>query len=91
MKLKSGHTIYSGPPPGSGIILSYILRILEGILPAPNAALDAQRMVEAFKFGFGERSQLGDHKFVNISEVLTYVILFLPHVTRSLFKFYLNV
>jgi len=29
-----------GTPPGSGIILAYILRILDGILPAPDVGLD---------------------------------------------------
>lgn len=71
VNLSSGHTIHAGPPPGSGIILAYILRILDGILPAPNAGLDAQRLVEAFKFGYGERTHLGDHEFVNVSRVWT--------------------
>jgi len=69
VKLKSGYTIHAGPPPGSGIILAFILRILDGILPAPSAGLDAHRLVEAFKFGYGERTHLGDHKFVNVSQV----------------------
>ncbi|KAE9539702.1 hypothetical protein AGLY_004954 [Aphis glycines] len=67
--LKSGNTIHLGPPPSSGVILAYILRILDGILPAPNPGLDAHRFVEAFKFGFGERTRLGDHKFVNVSKI----------------------
>lgn len=69
MNLKSGQTIHLGPPPGSGIILAYILRVLDGMLPAPSAGLDAHRLVEAFKFGYGERTHLGDHKFVNVSQV----------------------
>lgn len=69
MTLKSGHVLHSGPPPGSGLILGYILRILDGLWPAPNVGLAAHRMIEAFKFGYGQRSRLGDHKFVNISEV----------------------
>ncbi|XP_022182547.1 gamma-glutamyltranspeptidase 1-like isoform X2 [Myzus persicae] len=44
VKLKSGHTIHTGPPPSSGIILAYILRVLDGMLPAPNAGLDAHRL-----------------------------------------------
>jgi len=67
--LKSGHTIHLGPPPSSGVILAYILRILDGILPAPNPGLDAHRLVEAFKFGYGERTHLGDHNFVNVSRI----------------------
>lgn len=67
--LKNGHTVHAGPPPSSGIILAYILRVLDGILPAPDAALDAHRLVEAFKYGYAERTHLGDHKFVNVSQV----------------------
>lgn len=69
VNLKSGYTIHAGSPPGSGILLAYILRILDGILPAPTAGLDAHRMIEAFKFAYGERTHLGDHQFVNVSEV----------------------
>lgn len=69
VSLKTGHNIHVGPPPGSGIILAFILRVLDGILPAPDASLDAHRLVEAFKFGFGERSRLADHKFVDPKEV----------------------
>jgi len=69
VKLKSGHTIHTGPPPSSGIILAYILRVLDGMLPAPNAGLDAHRLVEAFKFGYGVRTHLGDHTFVDVSQV----------------------
>ncbi|KAE9545643.1 hypothetical protein AGLY_001186 [Aphis glycines] len=69
VKLKSGHTIHTGPPPGSGVILAYILRVLDGLLPAPNEGLDAHRIVEAFKFGYGERTQLGDAMFVNVSAI----------------------
>lgn len=69
MNLKNGHSIHAGPPPSSGIILAYILRVLDGMLPAPSPGLEAHRLVEAFKFGYGERTHLGDHKFVNVSQV----------------------
>ncbi|XP_026812485.1 glutathione hydrolase 1 proenzyme-like isoform X2 [Rhopalosiphum maidis] len=70
INLKSGYKIYSGLPVGSGIILAYILRTLDGLLPTPNVELDAVRLVEAFKFAYGERSHLGDHIFVDTSEIL---------------------
>lgn len=69
VQLKSGHKIHAGLPPDSGVILAYILRVLDGILPAPNAGLDAHRIVEAFKYGYAERTHLGDHRFVNVSQV----------------------
>lgn len=69
MKLKNGYVVYSAPPPGSGLVLAYILRILDGLLPTPDAGIDAQRVVETFKFAFGLRSLLGDPNFRNISKV----------------------
>ncbi|XP_025200868.1 glutathione hydrolase 1 proenzyme-like [Melanaphis sacchari] len=69
VNLTSGHTIHLGPPPSSGIILAYILRVLDGILPAPDVGLDEHRLVEAFKFGYGERSHLGDHQFIDVSQI----------------------
>ncbi|VVC34643.1 Hypothetical protein CINCED_3A018712 [Cinara cedri] len=69
VKLKNGYSIHTGSPPGSGIILAFILRVLDGLLPAPNAALDAHRLVEAFKYGYAERTHLGDHRFVNITQI----------------------
>ncbi|XP_025416058.1 glutathione hydrolase 1 proenzyme-like isoform X2 [Sipha flava] len=69
VKLKNGLTLHVGPPPGSGIILAYMLRILDGLIPAPNPGLEAHRFIEAFKFGYGERTHLGDHKFVNVSSI----------------------
>lgn len=69
VKLKNGYQLHSGLPPSSGIVLAYILRLLDGMLPAPTVGLDAVRLVEAFKFAYGERSHLGDHMFVDTSEV----------------------
>jgi len=69
ISLKNGYKLYSGLPSGSGIILAYILRTLDGQLPTSNAELDAVRLVEAFKFAYGERTHLGDHMFVDTSEV----------------------
>ncbi|XP_050430894.1 scoloptoxin SSD14-like [Adelges cooleyi] len=67
--MSNGVTLHAGPPPGSGVILAHILRVLDGKLPAPNAGLDAHRLVEAFKFAYGERTHLGDHNFVNVTEI----------------------
>lgn len=67
--MKNDYKLYSGLPPGSGIILAYILRILDGKLPASNAGLDAIWLIEAFKFAYGEKSHLGDHMFSDSSKV----------------------
>lgn len=60
------HTI---KPPSSGILFGYILKILEGLLPAANEILNIHRITEAFKFAYGMRSRLGDPYFVNITDV----------------------
>lgn len=43
--------------------------MLDGKLPTSNADLDAMRLIEAFKFAYGERTHLGDHMYVDTSEV----------------------
>lgn len=63
-------TMYSVPPPGSGVLLALILNILNGIVPHENNITTYQRITEAFKYGFGKRTQLGDPEFVDINELL---------------------
>ncbi|KAK9504403.1 hypothetical protein O3M35_010743 [Rhynocoris fuscipes] len=77
VKLHGGETVYSVPPPGSGAILTLILSILDGynITAQRNDSykddiLMIHRMVEAFKFAYAKRMELGDPKFVNIKEFL---------------------
>ena len=55
-------TLYSVPPPGSGAVLSSILNILDNfnIQPGDDIPLLYHRMVEAFKWSFATRTELGD-------------------------------
>jgi Gamma-glutamyltransferase len=69
--LSNDITLYSVPPPGSGVILALILNILNGIVPHKENVTTYQRITEAFKYGYGKRTQLGDPDFVDISEVST--------------------
>jgi hypothetical protein len=69
--LENNITLYTVPPPGSGVILTLILNILNGIVPTENNITTYQRITEAFKYGYGKRTQLGDPNFVDISEVST--------------------
>jgi gamma-glutamyltranspeptidase/glutathione hydrolase/leukotriene-C4 hydrolase len=62
-------TMYSVPAPGSGVLLALILNILNGMVPQENNVTTYQRITEAFKYGFGKRTQLGDPEFVDINEV----------------------
>ncbi|BFZ25643.1 hypothetical protein BsWGS_28681 [Bradybaena similaris] len=72
--LSGGIKMVSPPPPGSGAVLSFILSILDGynftssgIATDPSAVLTYHRMVEAFKFAYAKRTDLGDESFVNVS------------------------
>ncbi|XP_066588884.1 glutathione hydrolase 1 proenzyme-like [Prorops nasuta] len=63
-------TVISAPPPGSGAILTFIMSVLDGLLPFPNTNIMWQRIVEAFKWGYARRTELADPDFYDISEVL---------------------
>ena len=60
--LQDAHTVHSFPLPGSGIVLTFILDILKlyTIRPEDDNPLLYHRIVEAFKWGYGYRSHLGD-------------------------------
>ncbi|OMJ20702.1 Gamma-glutamyltranspeptidase 1 [Smittium culicis] len=60
------------PPPTSGSIFASIINILEGynMKDLSNKAVNIHRMIEAFKFGYAQRSNLGDPAFVNVEEVV---------------------
>ena len=56
------HTLHSFPLPGSGVVLAYILNVLKrfNISPGDDTPVLYHRMAEAFKWGYAERSKLGD-------------------------------
>ncbi|PVD32768.1 hypothetical protein C0Q70_08214 [Pomacea canaliculata] len=73
----SGLTVYTMPLPGSGVVLGYIFNILSGYGFTPDsmsttdkAVLTYHRIVEAMKFAYAKRSELGDPKFLNISQLV---------------------
>ncbi|XP_060522603.1 glutathione hydrolase 1 proenzyme-like [Cylas formicarius] len=65
-RLNGNYTVHTTPLPGSGVILTFILNILDGFLNAtqPYSTETFQRIVESFKFGYGKRTELGDSLFV---------------------------
>ncbi|XP_078694068.1 glutathione hydrolase 1 proenzyme-like [Branchiostoma floridae x Branchiostoma belcheri] len=76
ISLAGGLTVLSPPPPASGAVLSLILNILDGYRFSPssvdgvnNQILTYHRVIEAFKFAYAKRSELGDPNFVDIREL----------------------
>ncbi|VEN34772.1 unnamed protein product [Callosobruchus maculatus] len=55
--------------PAAGSVLIYILQILDGLLVDvdPNSVIATHRIIEAFKFGYGARTRLGDPYFYDKS------------------------
>lgn len=71
-----GRKIYSSNLPASGAILISILNIMEGYdIPRDGLSpLTIHRIVEAFKHGYAERTELGDGDFLEIEERLQEII-----------------
>lgn len=70
--------MYVVPPPGSGILLSFIVNILrnynigpENLSTVNETVLTYHRIIEAFKHSYGKRTLIGDPKFTDIDEVGT--------------------
>ncbi|XP_316824.6 glutathione hydrolase 1 proenzyme isoform X2 [Anopheles gambiae] len=72
----NGDTMYVAPPPASGVLLAFIMNILKGYHFQPDdvhsieeTILTVHRIVEAFKFAYGKRTEIGDPLFVDIAEL----------------------
>ena len=77
VELNNGLKLYSIPPPGSGIILAYILNIMENYNVSKTDATDPlmyHRLVESFKYGYAYRSQLGDPSDSNITRLVNQLV-----------------
>lgn len=66
------------PPVGSGVIVGKILNILKGynfshesIANETETALTLHRLVEAFKFGYAKRWELGDMRYNDVRQLLS--------------------
>ncbi|XP_018917065.2 glutathione hydrolase 1 proenzyme isoform X2 [Bemisia tabaci] len=76
--LHNNETVFSTPPPGNGLLLVHILKIMDKyrLSAADLKNRDARiktfhRIIEAFKFAFAKRTKLGDPKFINVTQLLT--------------------
>lgn len=56
-------TIYSAPPPGSGVLVSFIIKVLENFLLNSNKEIIWHRLIETFKWAYAKRTELGDPDF----------------------------
>ncbi|KAB7495154.1 Gamma-glutamyltranspeptidase 1 [Armadillidium nasatum] len=71
-----GYTMYSAPPPASGIVLGYILNVLDNYnftsesLNDDNIVTTNQRIVESFKYAYAKRTDLADEDFVNMTQLI---------------------
>lgn len=69
-------TVLGTPPPGSGVLLAFILNVLDGfhftprdLMSTEGTVKDIHYIVEAFKYAFAKRGELGDPEFSDIEEV----------------------
>ncbi|KAF9576091.1 hypothetical protein EC968_000159 [Mortierella alpina] len=72
-----GRKVYATPAPTTGPVLISILNILERYnvgKSASSADLDTHHLVEAMKFGFAQRTQLGDPDFTDLKETIRSMI-----------------
>jgi len=67
-------TVHSVPPPGSGAVLAAILNILDEYNLHQDNVLFYHRIVEAFKFAYGQRSSLGDPKDEDLAEDINKIV-----------------
>ncbi|XP_058126928.1 glutathione hydrolase 1 proenzyme-like [Anopheles ziemanni] len=69
-------TMYVVPPPASGVLLALIMNILKGyrfqpsdVTSVDNAVRTLHRIVEAFKYAYGKRTEIGDPRYIDVREL----------------------
>ncbi|KAF4527856.1 hypothetical protein B566_EDAN016501, partial [Ephemera danica] len=63
-------TVYSMPAPSAGPLLALILNVLDGFIPNEDKPYTAHLIMEAFKWAFGQRTNLGDPHFIEEKQLL---------------------
>ncbi|XP_077537468.1 scoloptoxin SSD14-like [Haemaphysalis longicornis] len=63
VELQEGERLFTTPPPASGAVLAFVVKVMDsfrtdGVLA--DSEENAHRLVEAIKFGFARRSDIGD-------------------------------
>lgn len=78
MSLRDNLTLYSLPPPGSGAVLGFIMRVMgyyEDHNPSSsetlhNSTLFHHRLMETYKYAFAKRAKFGDPQFDDVTQAL---------------------
>jgi len=77
-KLKNlGYTLISSPPPGSGAIMASIVGVMDSYNPTPldrHRPLAWHRLIEACKFGYATRTEMGDWHAPEIREYVKEIV-----------------
>ena len=68
-KLKNDITLHTIPLPGSGVLLTLMLNILNDFVPTMDDVINYQRITETFKYAYGKRTQLGHLDTPEMEEV----------------------
>ncbi|XP_024939559.1 glutathione hydrolase 1 proenzyme isoform X2 [Cephus cinctus] len=63
-------TMYTAPPPGSGVVLTFMMNVLQALIPTNDENVMWQRIIETFKWAYARRTELGDPDYVNINSVV---------------------
>ncbi|KAH9443539.1 hypothetical protein Pst134EA_032769 [Puccinia striiformis f. sp. tritici] len=66
-----GYNIWTTRPPSSGIILLHMMNILErySLHDHPRTELSEHRFIEALKYGFSARTELGDPRYMTPAQL----------------------
>lgn len=75
--LDNGVRVFSPPPPSSGVLLSFMLNVLDGynftgadMSTTEGAIRTLHRVIETFKFAYAKRTDLADENFANITDLV---------------------
>ena len=60
--------MYTAPPPGSGVLLAFMMNVLEKLVPVEDDRIMWQRIIETFKWAYAKRTELGDPDFEDVGE-----------------------
>ncbi|POW13716.1 hypothetical protein PSHT_07645, partial [Puccinia striiformis] len=77
-----GYNIWTTRPPSSGIILLHMMNILErySLHDHPRTELSEHRFIEALKYGFSARTELGDPRYMTPAQLSRLDVIKPPNI-----------